>query len=770
MAHTVKVRPWRTFRFNTCVCTPYNADFDGDEMNVHVPQTLEARAEALTLMGVKENLLTPKSGEPLVSLNQDFLTGSFLLTQRDVFLSRAELMLLCSYMNDGKEKVLLPPPAIVKPMQLWTGKQVYSLLLKPNTDPKWPLVNLTLLARNLHKDYKDKPHMCPRDGNVVIRNSELLTGNLCKKSLGGGSKEGLFFVLIRDHGTSAAASVMSRCTKMISRWLQHRGFSIGISDVTPSANLLRIKASKTRTDYKTTLQDIETYKSGGLDAEAAKSGKAAIDTLEVKVSMTLNSMRGALGDECIKELPYHYNAPLIMEQCGSKGSKENMAQMIALVGQQSVSNKRIGNGFGDRTLPHFPHNSLTPAAKGFVINSFFSGLSATEFFFHTVGGREGLVDTAVKTAETGYMQRRLMKALEDLCANYDGTVRNSENTVVQLKYGDDGLDPIQMEVAGPANFPRLLEHIRNTQPCDAETGLSAQELRAMALRVYCPLTPDEEARIQNGETVDMPTLPIFTKTAFIFRRDIRDFMLAQVKEMEAAVASGLPEDYVISMLRITPTQLRLFLEGCAARYQRSLVEPGTAVGAIGGQSIGEPGTQMTLKTFHFAGMASMNITMGVPRIKEIINAAKAISTPAVFAKLDHAKDEKIARIVKSRIEKTVLGEVASYIKEVFTAEKCYLLIRLNMKIIQDLHLELTVESVRASILDPRAKLKLKDKHVLVQDDDLIRVHPSETRRDLMFHNLQALKEGLLKVVVKGLKDVSRVVIEDRRKVDVKVRA
>jgi DNA-directed RNA polymerase III subunit RPC1 len=162
-------------------------------------------------------------------------------------------------------------------------------------------------------------------------------------------------------------------------------------------------------------------------------------TLESIMLGRLSTVRDDAGQICLQELPYLYNSPLIMSVCGSKGSPLNISQMIACVGQQSVSGKRVGNGFVDRSLPHFERASKTPDARGFVSNSFFSGLNGTEFFFHTMGGREGLVDTAVKTAETGYMQRRLMKSLEDLVCAYDKTIRNSENAVVQFEFGEDSL-------------------------------------------------------------------------------------------------------------------------------------------------------------------------------------------------------------------------------------------------------------------------------------------------------------------------------------------
>lgn len=256
MSHRVRVMPWRTFRFNECVCKPYNADFDGDEMNLHVPQTEEARAEAWALMNVVQNLCTPKSGEPLVSACQDFLTASFLLTQRDTFLTREEFCSLCVFMCDGNEQITLPEPAILCPVRVWTGKQLIQQLLQSSIksstgDVSGAKIHLELKEKNFNDDsltmYTDKltgslgqesmhPCMCDNDGYVFFHNSNLVCGNIGKPTLGSSSK-GLICALIRDVCAKAAANFMIRLTKLATRWLSNSGLSIGIDDVTPSMEM-----------------------------------------------------------------------------------------------------------------------------------------------------------------------------------------------------------------------------------------------------------------------------------------------------------------------------------------------------------------------------------------------------------------------------------------------------------------------------------------------------------------------------------------------------
>lgn len=245
------------------------------------------------------------------------------------------------------------------------------------------------------------------------------------------------------------------------------GFSLGINDVIPGPVLSAQKDFLVEKAYAECLDMIALAKKGKLEN---KPGCNQEQTLEAMISSVLSKVREEVGQICMKELSKH-NAPLIMATCGSKGSVINVSQMVACVGQQIIAGHRVPDGFQDRSLPHFPKKSKTPASKGFVRNSFYSGLRATEFLFHAISGREGLVDTAVKTAETGYMQRRLMKALEDLTTQYDLSVRNSTGGVVQFQYGDDGLDPACLEGdAQPLDMDRSWRHSavrrrRRRRPC-----------------------------------------------------------------------------------------------------------------------------------------------------------------------------------------------------------------------------------------------------------------------------------------------------------------
>ena len=839
MAHRARVMPWRTLRFNECVCTPYNADFDGDEMNIHCPQTEEARAEAVELMSVHNNLCTPKNGEILVAATQDFLTASYLLTSRDTFLDRAMVGQLVAMMGDALLSVDLPTPAVIAPVELWTGKQIFSMLIRPKASDQI-FVNLEVAEKPYTK--KDRQAMCPADGYVTIQNSEIVSGQLGKATLGSGNKAGLFYVLNSEYGAAVAATAMNRVAKLSARWLGQRGFSVGIDDVTPGHVLQTEKAQVVARGYADCDERIAAYKKGTL---ALQPGCDAEQTLEAELLGILSTVRETAGNVCLRELPKH-NAPLTMALCGSKGSTINISQMVACVGQQAVGGSRPPDGFHGRSLPHFRRGEKTPAAKGFVANSFFTGMRPTEFFFHTMAGREGLVDTAVKTAETGYMSRRLMKALEDLSLRYDGTVRNSTGGIVQLAYGDDGLEPTEMEGAdaSPVEFSRLAQHVKGLVPRRREPLVGEAEVTAALAAVGVCAARDgaEDAaravksdadavagKRRKAEVEEMASFsavgaagtagraverepraakkgakiaPLAAKAKTPSTSDLPEATSPDAKPNEPNLdraeggMSALFKRELVRFARshltcagpadgdpaagVTAAQLETFLDCCVRKYRAKRAAPGSAVGAVGAQSIGEPGTQMTLKTFHFAGVASMNITLGVPRIKEIINAAKNISTPIITAALARDDDVVAARIVKGRIEKTTLGEVCKYVHVVLHPQACYLEVRLDPDVIRALQLDVTAKTVRHALL-AASKLKLKPNRVLVAGGDALHVLPPDdvggssrgasagsaaapaagpaAHRRALFH-LQALRTAVPSVIVQGIPSVSRAVIND----------
>jgi DNA-directed RNA polymerase III subunit RPC1 len=779
LSHFVRVRPHRTFRLNECVCIPYNADFDGDEMNLHVPQTEEARTEAVQLMGVKHNIVTPKNGEPIISAIQDFVTASYLLTGKDVFYDKKTFVTICLGMLDDKTKFDLPPPAIVKPQSLWTGKQVFNVLMRPNRKSEVK-VNIDAQCRDFkqyhtgtmaHRDLQDDSFLC-------IRNSEIMCGRMDKSTVGAGRKNSLFYVLYRDFGPTAAAEGMNRLSKLCARWLSNQGFSVGISDVTPSPALAAMKNHMIEKVFRECQELVTRSKDGKLKRNA---GSTDAETLEQEQVKALSTVRTGISKELSSQLS-KFNSPMVMAMSGSKGSTINVAQMAALLGQQDIEGKRVANGFQDRTLPHFAKHEHKPPSKGFVSNSFYTGLNPSEFLFHAVGGRVGLVDTAVKTAETGYMSRRLMKSLEDLSTQYDHTVRNAVSNVVQFRFGDDELDPVDMEAsAKPVDFERTFAHVEATTFNEHDEGLDEKDIYACMEEILARKRADHRRLDLRGQELpydnDDERFTDQHESARAFIQSIRDFVtdkatahrrlrankahlaVAQASssiQSEAAAPPPPPStrrslrnsgqnmgdgdigstskprpgrsrkaparptapplkrghsapstrDRFELTSKISRRTLQVFVQLCLEKYEKARVEPGHAVGAVGAQSIGEPGTQMTLKTFHFAGVAGMSMTQGVPRIKEIINASKEISTPVITCRLerrsDHSIPESLGRIVKGRIESLFLEDITSHIETNWP--RCHtgnITIWISLDAITELGLDVELEDILAKVAGHR---------------------------------------------------------------------
>ena len=432
MGHRVRIMDGRTFRFNLCVCPPYNADFDGDEMNLHVLQSDEARAEARILMQVQENILSPRYGGPIIGAIHDHITGAYFLTHGNPRFGRAEAMnILFKLGNPGdKMGIEIPAPFVDENgAEYWTGKQLFSVVLPDD-------FNTTFKANICQSCDRCQKDQCPYDAYVKIRDGELLCGTIDVKAIGN-SKGKILDRIARDYGSDRAALFINQVTRLALGAIMNHGFSTGIGDEDiPEEAALQI-ANNTQDCIDKVSELVQSYRDGTLEQ---MPGRSLRETLEVSVMKTLGEARDGAGKIAGKHLGMS-NPAVIMAKAGARGSMLNLSQMAGCVGQQAVRGERLSRGYWGRTLPHFQKGDLGAYARGFCSNSYKSGLSPTEFFFHAMGGREGLVDTAVRTSRSGYMQRRLVSALEDLKLTADGTVRNTAGTVVQFLYGEDGVDP-----------------------------------------------------------------------------------------------------------------------------------------------------------------------------------------------------------------------------------------------------------------------------------------------------------------------------------------
>lgn len=449
MAHEVKVMPWKTFRVNLSVCPPYNADFDGDEMNMHVLQGEEARAEAKILMRVQEHILSPRFGGPIIGAIHDQITGAFIMTFREVLFTKSQVLSILARIK--QTEIRFPPkykagdkvdPAQRKlnrhlpekvDQDMWTGKQVFSHVLPAE-------FNLKFQAEIRESDMCVEDQLpldqCPHQGLTVIENGLVIHGPCDEKAIGAFKGE-ILNKIIRRYGSDGARKFIDDVTKLTIGGLMAKGFSTSIDDEDiPQAAQDQI--NQMIEDSRATVNRlVDAYNKGILEQ---LPGRDIDETLELQIMQELGKARDKAGKIAGSHLGLE-NSAVIMAKSGARGSMLNLSQMAGCVGQQAVRGERISRGYQNRTLPHFQVGDLGAEAKGFVKRSYKTGLTPLEFFFHAMGGREGLVDTAVRTSRSGYMQRRLINALEDLKIEYDGTVRNTAGTVIQFLYGEDGVDP-----------------------------------------------------------------------------------------------------------------------------------------------------------------------------------------------------------------------------------------------------------------------------------------------------------------------------------------
>jgi DNA-directed RNA polymerase II subunit RPB1 len=692
MGHRVRVMPYSTFRLNLSVTSPYNADFDGDEMNLHVPQSEETRAEVRELCLVPNNIVSPQKNGPLMGIVQDSLAGVYKLCRRDTFLDKNQVMNLMLWVPnwDG----VIPQPAIYKPRPRWTGKQIISMVI-----PK----EISLFAQEESSDLPLK------DKGLLIQSGQLMYG-LFKKKWIGAAAGGMIHLTYNELGPDGSMAFLNGVQQVVTYWLLQEGHSIGIGDTIPDKQTIE-KIQKHIDDQKAEVERLTKMATNNeLEALPGMNVRA---TFENKVSMALNQARDQAGTTTQQSLKDSNNA-VTMSESGSKGSSINISQMTALVGQQIVEGKRIPFGFKYRTLPHFTKDDYSPEARGFVENSYLRGLTPSEFFFHAMAGREGLIDTAVKTAETGYIQRRLVKALEDLSARYDGTVRNSLGDIIQFLYGEDGLDAMciekqklgilkmsdaafekkyRLDLANPPEWFRKDYEYGNELTGDKtsmdlldEEWEALQEARRtvrlinkskggeemMQLPLNIGRIIESSKRIFNVKQADRSNLrpadviPAVQKVLagmkivrgtdpISLEADASATILAK-----ALMLSRLAFKEIVKEHRLNKLAFDHVLGELQSRWDRSFVSPGEMVGVLAAQSIGEPATQMTLNTFHFAGVSSKNVTLGVPRLKEILNLASNIKTPSmtVFHHNKLATQEQ-AKKLRSLVEYTNLRSVTA---------------------------------------------------------------------------------------------------------------
>ena len=484
MAHEVRVMREKTFRFNLAVCPPYNADFDGDEMNLHVLQSEEARAEAKILMRVQEHILSPRFGGPVIGGIHDHISGCFLLTYRDSKFNREETTFILSKIGIKE----LPKPAKVDQdgREWWTGKQIFSLILPKD-------LSMAFKASIGPKGVKELRQLIEEDAWVEIRNGELRSGTIDENAIGA-FRGAILDKIARDYGSDRAKQFIDEMTKTALGAIMVRGFTTGIDDEDIPEEAKKQIADELRTAEEQVQELVERYRLGKLEQ---MPGRSLEETLEVEAMKVLGRARDKAGQIASKHLGME-NPSVIMAKSGARGSMLNLSQMAGCIGQQAVRGERLSRGYWNRTLPHFRKGDLGAQAKGFVKSSYKSGLHPTEYFFHAMGGREGLVDTAVRTSRSGYMQRRLINALEDLKVKEDGTVRNTADTIIQFRFGEDGVDPSRSVQGKAVDIDDILQEVLGEEPGWRER-LAEKEMTGYGLTEKDMYVEFEEEEVEEEE-------------------------------------------------------------------------------------------------------------------------------------------------------------------------------------------------------------------------------------------------------------------------------
>lgn len=622
-------------------------------MNGFAPQSIQTMSELMDLAAVPFMVLAPRDGKPVIEVVQDSMVGSYRLTQDHVKIhdkTMANLQMVNTYFSGA-----LPEPKNAEE-HMYAGRQALSQILPPS----------------LFIEMKNK-----KGQKVVIQNSEHVSGAIDKPVFHSISR-GILPILFHDYGPFEVKRFLDNLQRLVCRWLMSSGFSVGISDlVIDKATGEKLKQTITTMKTKA-YKKIEEVRKGNLDNNSIFNNE---DFFEREIINILNETTKMVGSIGLEQIDERTNRMINMVKSGSKGKETNVAQMIACVGQQNVDGKRVAYGFTDRTLPHYNKFDDGPEARGFVENSFISGLTPQEVFFHAMGGREGLIDTAVKTSETGYIQRRLVKAMEDCKVYYDHTVRNATGVIVQFMYGEDGMDGTRMETQIIPTIEMSFLEIEDTHLLrqeddlkllltdDAYAGIKSgtwERCREHFMRIL----DDREfliTKVFNGDKVSKITFPIpferILKNAHERIKSIGvmampsdltpDYILDTIEELKNTLkiqdlTQGTRFLHILLNMHLSPKPLLTkynipkavfdyVVSEIRRYYIQAIAHPGEMVGIVAAQTIGENSTQLVLDSFHSSGtVAAVKATSGVPRFKELLSVSKNIKTPilTIFLKDD----------------------------------------------------------------------------------------------------------------------------------------
>lgn len=637
MAHRVRVLPYSTFRLNVSATRPYNADFDGDEMNMHVPQSIASATELRYLASLLRNIISPRTNSPIIQLFQDTMTGVFRISQPGVVVPEVIAMNMLARLKRPFTRKNSP----------WTGAELISTA--------FPMLSIK--------------------GNITIENGQLTNG-IMKKS----DCSHLIHVVYNDFGPDRCGQLINDIQSVVTQFNLFTGFSVGTADLIANLETQQFVADKLN-EGRAAVSTILSAVHGGIFANI--SGSSDGEELEDRISSALKDVAAKINEAVVKSLPKD-NAIVQMVDSGSKGSAQNITQMVGTLGQQLIEGRRVQYTLQDRTLPHFARYDDGVESRGFVQNSFVGGLMPAEFFFHAQAGREGLIDTAVKTSDTGYIQRRLMKTMEDQHVEHDGTVRNVTGSIVQFMYGEDGIDSISVESQSCDLGAMTLEDVyRNYALSPAAVNAFMKEQVTEAPDMVEEILLDRDMlvksvfRYRKNDQVLAPvnlrrlltsySNPYATKTDLtpvkvvaLIGAFITEFPTNKL--FHALLRYYLAPKKAILVHRLTDSLFVELMRDIRFRYMKAMVHAGEMVGALSAQSIGEPTTQLTLNTFHSAGTSKANATSGVPRIEELLSASPNPKRPGNTVYFAGSVSQNDAIAAMKQIQRTTLRHITKSVR------------------------------------------------------------------------------------------------------------
>ena len=693
MCHVVKImKKGNTFRMNVADTKPYNADFDGDEMNMHGPQGEQAQCELLGLASVSKCIISPANHQSIVGIFQDSLLGCYRFTRENISFNKRTAMNLLMY----NKNIDL---SIFKKQQIKSFELLSQIL---------PPINVKFN----NSGFDDNDDKKTTNNIIEIVNGKYIRGQIDKGTLSG-KMNGIIRSIFNDYSDKNAANFIDDIQSIVTEYMKLSSYSVGISDLIAD-NKTNKEISDAVTKKKTDVVKLLNQLHVGVFEN--NSGKTNQIEFETRVNSILNKAQeeaGKIGRNSLDK----GNRFVIMVKAGSKGSTINIAQMISCLGQQNVDGKRIPYGFEDRTLPHYTKYDDTAQARGFVESSFIQGLTPEELYFHAMGGRTGLIDTAVKTSSTGYIQRRLIKSLEDLSVRYDMTVRNNKSKIIQFSYGTDNINTMKVETNHLPIVKMSLEEIfmhfqipndRKSMSIelsnfDSETKKryksQKKDLKNKTKEIIKLIVNKRTAIVKNVFNYDSDTkihIPIqFNRLIYnlqnnlhITKNNLVDITPLELYNMIDAAYARLEHNIyskpselfkiawyyylspknLLTVKRFNKRAVILLLDKIEFNYKKAIVQPGEMVGLVAAQSIGEPTTQMTLNTFHFAGVASKsNVTRGVPRIEEILSLSENPKNPSITIRLNENDETDLnkARELKYKLEYTNLKDITKTVSIYF---------------------------------------------------------------------------------------------------------